>query len=274
MKRRTLIGAGLAAGTTALLPRAAHASQPLSVAADSPVHVLFVAAHPDDETLNTSVALPEHLAAGYDVHVLWLTNGGASTVRNILNGSGVTAWWGVRHDPAAEGYAPLSVTQFEAARVRESLNAVHVLRTGEPGSLTAHYAHLPDGGVTQADAQDAIRAVANTIPGPWRLKGHTDVADTHPDHLAAGRAMRALSKSDPGRFGDARYYVNPANWTNPKLPAHAWDLPNDAGIKARAINAVRCFGAWSPPTAYAIGMQSVTSMFAQLLATPKNLYHS
>lgn len=244
-----------------------------------PSPALFVAAHPDDETLAMGVAIAEHVAAGQDVHVLWLTAGTASGVRATLNGSGTSAWWGVQHDPAAEGYQPLSPATLGAARIEEGTAAVRCLAAGLPGTVTTHEAGLPDGAVTQAYAAGAILSVADAIaPGqPIRIKTHSHVVDDHPDHRAAGLAARALRTSDPGRFGDLRHYILPPYWSDSRLSqvSKAWDNPTDAGITARVRNAIRAYGAWSPALgSYAIGWHSVPDMLSTLDANPRCMQHT
>lgn len=240
---------------------------------------LFVAAHPDDETLAMGVAIAEHVAAGQDVHLLWLTRGEASGVLAEINGVGVLPWWGIQHQPAAEGYAPLDPAGLGAARIAEALVATRCLSAGLPGTLTPHEAGLPDGAVTVPDAQAAILDLADAIApgGPVRLKGHTHVSELepHPDHRAAGEALRALAQADPSRFGDVRHYLLPNHWSDPDLTlvAESTDQPANAGIAARAVNACRAFAAWAPPHSFAIGMHSVSSLFNTLMATPKCVYH-
>jgi LmbE family N-acetylglucosaminyl deacetylase len=237
---------------------------------------LFVAAHPDDEVLAMGVAIAEHVAAGQDVHVLWLTAGIGSVAQSHLNGTSTSTWWGVAHDPAAEGYATLTDAEFGAARIREAVNAVRCLATGLPGTLTAHEAGLT--APNQADAEAAILAVADAIaPGaPVRLKTHSPVVDNHPDHVAAGTAVQALHAADPVRFADPRYYILPPYWSDPRLSqvTEKWDLPTDAAIANRAKNACRAFASWSPPHTFAVGYHSVPSYFAAIDANPRCMYHS
>lgn len=239
---------------------------------------LFVAAHPDDETLMAGVAIAEHVAAGQDVHVLWLTRGTASGARATLNGDGVSSWWGVQHDPAAEGYSPLTPEEFGAARVREGTAAVRCLAAGLPGTVTIHEAGLQDGQVTQAAAYNAILTVADEIApgGPVRIKTHSHVVDDHADHRAAGAAARQLAAADPGRFGDRRHYVLPPYWSDSRLSqvTESWDLPTDTGISRRVRNAIRAYGAWQPQSgAYAIGWHSVPDMLTTLDANPRCMQH-
>lgn len=251
---------------------------PASAAAALPP-ALFIVAHQDDETLAAGVPLVEHLAAGQDVHVLFLTRGEASGVLPILNGTGASAWWGVLHDPVAEGYAPLGLPELVAAREQEARTALRALGSGLPGTLTIYQADLPDGGVTVAAAQAEILAVADAIApgGAVRLKTHSWVVDSHPDHLAAGQAARALKLSDPVRFGDVRYYIEPPYWSSPLLSqvTESWDTPGP-GVAVRVVNACRSYGAWSPSLgSYAIGYHSVYgSHFAPLLANVRSMVHS
>jgi LmbE family N-acetylglucosaminyl deacetylase len=236
---------------------------------------LWVVAHPDDETLAMGTAITEHVAAGQDVHVLWLTRGIGSSVHNVLNGAGVNAWWGLAHDPAAEGYTLLTEAEFGAARIREAGNAVRCLASGLPGTLTTHEAYLT--AVTPQDAESAILAVADTVaPGaPMWLKTHTPIVDNHPDHIAAGQAVQSLVAADPVRFANPRYYVLPPYWSDSRLSqvAEKWDYPTDTGITVRAKNACRAFAAWSPPYTYAIGYHSVPSYFAAIDSNPRCMYH-
>lgn len=262
--RRTILAGATGATIGAMLPRVAFA-------ATSPV--LFVAAHPDDETLGMGVAIAEH--AGQDVHVLLLTRGEASSVRQRLNGEwGAAPFWGVLHDPVGEGYEPLDPDAFGKARVNEAMTALRCLSTS---AIIVHEAVLPDGGLTKQSAQAAMLAVADLIaPGaPVRIKTHTHIVDNHPDHLAAGAAARQLKADNPARFSDLRQYILPTYWTDTRLSqvAETWDTPANSGIKARAINACRSYGAWAPPHAFAIGFHSSYNTFSQLIANPKCLYH-
>ncbi len=241
---------------------------------------LFVAAHPDDETLAMGVAVAEHVAAGRDVHVLWLTDGGNTSARTAINGGATSAWWGVPHLPEAEGYTPLDLAGVAAARVRESGNAVRCLAS--PGTLTTHRAGYVSESMTQtftqAEAQAAIVAVCDVIApgGAVQLKGHTWLVDNHPDHLAVGGAIKALAAADPARFANPRFYVLSTYFADPRLSqvADQFDLPTDAGITARVRNACRAYGAWAPAQGlYAVGYHSVAGLFDTLVTTPRSLVH-
>ncbi|MFB9849291.1 PIG-L deacetylase family protein [Micromonospora andamanensis] len=241
--------------------------------------VIFAAAHPDDETLAMSVAIAKHAAAGQAVHVLLLTDGEGSGVIGSLNGTTTSKWWGVRHVPSAEGYAPLTPADLAAARVRELTTALKSLFAGLPGSVTLHRAGLPDGGVTTSTARAAILSLADEIaPGAAvRIKGHSHAVDDHRDHIAIGQALVALSAEDPTRFSDRRHYILPHYWSDPRLSrvAYAWDMPGDASIAARARNACNSYRSWAPANGhYAIGYHSVPEMFDALTGNIRSMYHS
>lgn len=239
---------------------------------------LFICAHPDDELLAMGVAVAEHVAYGRDVHVLWLTDGGTTSARHAINGTSVSTWWGVPHDPDAEGYAPLTVEDVAAARIREATNSVRLLASGYPGTLTLHRAQLQDGALTQLAAEVAILDVCNAIAAgsPVHLKTHTWVVDNHPHHVTAGMAVKALAAADPSRFAGPRYYVLSQYWSDPRLTtvADTFDNPTDAGITQRVCNAALAYSAWAPQQGlFAVGHHSVSGLFNTLVAQPRCLVH-
>jgi LmbE family N-acetylglucosaminyl deacetylase len=229
---------------------------------------LFAFAHPDDETLAAGVAIAQHAAAGHEVHVLVLGRGQASNTLGYLNGEAVSAWWGVRHDPAAEGYAPLSAERFGRARVDECRRALDCLAGGRT-PVVLHEGGLPDGGYDPAAVEQNLRRVCDDIAPSW-LNGHSHLVDDHPDHVAVGWALRRLG------VGAVRHYVLPRYWSDARLArlGRAWQWPGRSSVAARVVNACRAYGAWAPPTSYAIGHHSVyRSMFTPLMASPRSVYH-
>lgn len=256
--------------------------------------VIFVAPHPDDETLGAGVSIAEHVAAGRDVRILAMTDGTGSGAIRKVNGEQWSPWWGVWHDLTAEGYQPLTPAEFGAARMRELISAVgclgvpahHVYRAsdllGEP---------VLDGSVTQDQARRAILALVATLdpaagnPGLW---GPSWLVDDNPDHIAVGQAIKALGVEDPVTYADRRHWVLPPYWQDARLGQIAgefYDVPNDIGaevaitIQRRARNACLAYRAWAPRQGmYAIGYHSVDGMFALMDGTtstnaPKCLIH-
>jgi LmbE family N-acetylglucosaminyl deacetylase len=237
--------------------------------------VIFVTPHPDDEVLGFSVQLYRHVAAGREVHVLALTNGSATRVVAELNGEVATPqWWRVRHNPTAEGYTPLTPEQVGTARLAEQRQACACVRVGAD---RIHHAGLQDGQVTAGQAKAAILALADQLgpdPGLW---APSFVVDNHPDHLAAGQAVKALGQQQPDRFWDRRYTVHRNYWSDPRLAQVGGGTiatPASTIERDRTINAARCYGAWAPRVgSYAIGQHSTPSLFAFALTNPKVMVH-
>jgi len=266
--RRSLLAAGIVVAlTTTIQPRPRVES-----AMGRPV--IFVVAHPDDETLGFGPQLRRHVVYDRDVHVLLLTRGEATRVREELNGERITPWWRVLHNPVVEGYAPLTQTDVGTARLAELVAAVGCM--GIPPDRV-HEARLPDGGVTVEAAKAAILELADTLPdtGLW---SHSYLVDNHPDHLAAGQAVRQLGEEQPTRFWDRRYMIEPQYWTDPRISQlpHPPSLADaaDADERDRTINACRAYGVWQPRSgAFAVGMHSVDRVFAAMQARPAAMVH-
>jgi LmbE family N-acetylglucosaminyl deacetylase len=272
--RRALLTAAAAVsaiGTQAGCERRSNAAPPAKfVPARSGRPWILVVPHPDDETLGAGVPVAEHIAAGRDVHILLLTRGMGSVARLQINGSHPSRWWGLAHNPAAEGYAPLTPDAFGLARRAELTTAVHAL-----GGAQVHEAQLGDEQVTVAQAKTAIAAlVASVGPNPGVYAPSWKV-DDNPDHRAAGQALRELAAERPAVYGDVAWYILPRYWSDPRLKqvASYWDAPTDRQISNRVRNACRAYAAWHPPYSYAIGYHSVDDMFGALDTNPRSLLH-
>lgn len=231
---------------------------------------ILVAPHPDDETLGAGVLVAEHVAADRDVHILLLTRGTSSVARLELNGSRTSRWWGVTHDPAADGYAPLTVDAFGQARYDELTTAVRALGGGQ-----VHEAGLTDGQVTVGQAKAAIAALVTSIGRDAGVYAPSYVVDDNPDHRAAGQALRELAAEQPAAYGDVGWYILPRYWSDARLKQVApyRDAPSNTQISDRVRNACRAYSAWHPPYSYAIGYHSVDDMFALVDTNPRALLH-
>lgn len=127
--------------------------------------LVIVAPHPDDETLGLGAMAAQLVAAGVDVQVVSVSDGGAAVPGATLSERKLLA----------------------RARHSELLEATKVLGVDEPRSLG-----LPDGHLT--DHEDRLtdsltQVLAGTAPGSWCAA--TWRGDGHPDHEAVGRAAAA-----------------------------------------------------------------------------------
>jgi len=239
-------------------------------------HSLFVWAHPDDDTLGGGAAIAAEKASGKKVFVIMVTDGEATGVRDLLNGSGTSSWAGYTHNPTAEDYAPLTQDDIKAARRREFETAMRTLQVDE-----FIYLSLPDGGVDTTSVQTAVENYAQTIVnqygGQIDLKGHTykTVAEDHPDHLAIGNALHNIAVDAPTWLRSSRYFI-------------LWELHGSSFIgltvarvnaigadAARVVMAGRAYEAWAPVQGmFAVGGHSVPEAFTALFSDPHGLYHS
>lgn len=175
--RRLAIALGLVFGFLLLLPSGSTAlTLPTGPA-------VFFTPHQDDETLSMGASIVQHVRAGRTVYVVLLTTGQNSWVHTLY--------------PSTE--------VFIAERDREFVAAVKAM--GAIPVIPAERA--VDGQLTVAFAESVMQQwIAKYPDGSFKTMSETDA---HPDHAAAGQALRATG------VVDARWYVKRTEWaTNPK----------------------------------------------------------
>ena len=175
--------------------------------------LLFVHAHPDDETINNGATIARYTAAGAQVSVLTCTLGEEGEI--------IGDRWsrlGVEHADQLGGY-----------RIGELTAALRALGVAEPRFLggagrwrDSGMAPAPSrGGRTRfvdADTDEAIGAVADVIAD---LRPHVvvtydpDGGYGHPDHIQAHRLTTAAIDATAGRWRVPKFY-----WT--VTSAHAF----------------------------------------------------
>ncbi|TDB72941.1 PIG-L family deacetylase, partial [Actinomadura sp. KC216] len=223
--------------------------------------------HQDDETLWMGQVIARHALAGREVHVVLVSNGASSGARAMVNGDADSNWWGGYHYPPREGYAPLSLGDFAAARTRELVAAcaqlgvpaerVHLGRADTPAPTTAD---LP-GTITAGWATQVLQSWAAHFAPEWSSVGHytTWWGDDHQDHAALGAALRTLNTQTPAAFGDARWLVKPEQRTAAGAGVYGLPPASAAAIVQMARRAGWCYRAWQPRAGcYAIGYHSVS----------------
>lgn len=280
--------------------------------------------HPDDELLSIWPYL-HYLASGYDVHIVFLTRGEVTAASLRLDGSQVCAWGNhaYTHNPAFEQYAVPTVEEIGLARLRESESAAGAMAmippsiAGQPGYVFTHDENLgtaygcdgcgsstaPWTETGVAKAQEVMRRYVELYPSSilWTMSP----TDAHPDHAAAGEALRRL-KGRPVMGADgnityvdgdpvlapalvnSRFFVSKLYWSTPlgspgsRLGEYCGWYPNiypdntktlarineyTAWIKAKVLS---CCTAWNPAQgSFAInGGHSVPSQFANCFGPP------
>lgn len=243
--------------------------------------VFFLSAHQDDETLWAGRIIAHHVLAGRDVHVVCMTTGENTGVRDQLNGVGVNGWWNQLHVPTAEGYTPLSLDDTADARDVEQGCAVAAL--GVPNPVVTPDCRPADGLLTVDFVRAYAESLADEWPGVdiWTHHPQDSFSAPHPDHVACGQAMAGLYHENGGAagpFGATRFFLRPelATSTAPVCSPHGsvYNVPSTylVEVEKRNLNATRCYGAWAPLRgSFAVGMHSVPGYF---VAAAVNLAHA
>lgn len=155
-----------------------------SMSASEAPRLLFVHAHPDDETLTTGGTIAHYIAAGADVHV-------------------VTCTLGEEGEVIGEQYAQLAVDaadQLGGYRISELTSALTALGVSEPNFLGGP-GHWRDSGMEGTKPRnqqrfvdaDMSEAVGELVAIIRRLRPHVvvtydpDGGYGHPDHIQAHR---------------------------------------------------------------------------------------
>jgi LmbE family N-acetylglucosaminyl deacetylase len=191
--------------------------------------LVIAAPHPDDETLGLGATIAQLVAAGVNVQVVSVSDGGA----------------------AHPGATPSDQMRMEATRQHELHRATGVLGVAPCVSLG-----LPDGQLADYEGRlaDLLVEILEGAPNrPWCAA--TWRGDGHPDHEAVGRAAAAAcARTDAVLL---EYPIWMWHWATPGDPAVPWDraysvpAPDWAALRKR--HAAQCFrsqfesSAGSPP---------------------------
>jgi LmbE family N-acetylglucosaminyl deacetylase len=214
--------------------------------------VFFYSPHPDDETLSAGLALTYYLAAGFDVHLVSMSQGDALGVANTINGLSTCSIpeHPYAHDPEQEGYAPLTVDVTGDHRILEARGALGAMGSISPypgvaatGRVHHHVEDLPtqwgcggcgsSTGLVTPEGIAAAKAVMLPYVQNYPNSFHYTMspADHHPDHAACGRALREIKADFPTLLGTPRFFVSRLYWaiTPPQDGVHyAQDLLAEA----------------------------------------------
>lgn len=181
-----------------------------------PARLLFVHAHPDDETLATGVAIAHHVAAGDDVHVLTCTLGEQGEVipRELahLDAEHEDTLGEFRRD---ELRGAMTTIGAHSVVLGEDRSAGRLSRWRDSGMAGTPSAQDPRAWVRSDDA-DAVAAVREVIESldpdlviTYDARGGYD----HPDHIrtheVTRQAIAAMAEgSRPALFGT----FTPRSW--------------------------------------------------------------
>lgn len=174
-----------------------------------PARLLFVHAHPDDETLATGVAIAHHVAAGDDVHVLTCTLGEQGEVipqeLAHLDAEHEDTLGEFRRD---ELRGAMTTIGAHSAVLGEDRAAGRLSRWRDSGMAGTPSAQDPRAwvGSDDAEAVAAVRAVIDGVAPDLVITYDARGGYDHPDHIrtheVTRRALSAMAEgSRPALFG-------------------------------------------------------------------------
>ena len=181
---------------------AQHAVPPMPVEGG---RLVVVAAHPDDETLGTGGFLQAARAAGADIELVVATDG-----------------------EAAFGAPSAELRQTRWLELRAALGQMGL------DDVPVHRLGLPDSGLAECH-EDLVAALTPLLRGahlalaPW-------TGDPHPDHTAAGAAVRAAAAAATHRWA---YPIWTLPWSTPQEQAIPWSHAAVFTLDAAAADAKR-----------------------------------
>lgn len=251
--------------------------------------VFLIEPHADDFLLSMGTAAAHYLGAGFKVHLLTMTRGGAGGVLDDLAGlaaDGVTpvtcGLHGYQHKPSREGYTAPAEADFGDLRLAESRAALGTIAAAVTnGGLVEHFCgELADGfggpwgspptAAGIAAAQAVIKQYVDTYANGTTFFHTMSPTDNHPDHAACGKALRNL-KNDPAysyTLSGSRFFVSRLYWGDADVIAEGTStFPATQSRKTEYDNAVRmaakAYAAWQPPHTLAVGYHQVINQFYQ-----------
>ena len=185
----------------------------------------LIAPHPDDETLGMGATMAMLCAAGVDVQVVSVSDGGA----------------------AYPGRSEAGRAELESVRRAELGRSLGLLGAGEPIRLG-----MPDGELSGHEHRltDRIAALLADF-GAGRWCAATWRGDGHPDHEAVGRAAAAAAAATGAVL--VEYPVWMWHWARPGDPAVPWSRARrvkvtDAALAVKRL-ATQCFASQIESTA-------------------------
>lgn len=211
---------------------------------NSDKHVVFYIPHQDDEALTFGVGIMNHIKAGFQVHVVLLTDGSASNVRKKMD---------------------MTPAEFTQARNKE-----FALSMKSMGVKTSNieYKGFKDSQLTVSQVESVIKTYEKKYPKA-RHKTFSYTDSGNHDHSNAGIALKNVQKSKI--TSDARYYVRRGD--SPKglrLTTERYNKVYNTNMKAvsKAYSVVDEKNGF-----YGIGRKSVKKSFESFDKLPLSRYH-
>ncbi len=198
---------------------------------DRALRLLFVHAHPDDETLATGVAIAHHVARGDDVHVLTCTLGEEGEVIPAplahLEGAAGDPLADHRREELRGAMEVLGVTHHLLGASADGRPTAY-RDSGMAGSAAAAHPRAW-AGVDLADAAASVRAVIDDLRPDVVVTYDSTGGYGHPDHVRTHDATcRAVASSADAPLLYA--VLTPLSWAVEDRLWLAEHVPTDRGL--------------------------------------------
>lgn len=213
--------------------------------------IVYAIPHQDDETLSMGASIRAHRAGGHDVHLLLLTSGAGSGVRQQIG---------------------LTRPAFTRARDVEFRSAAAAL--GVPADqVHLSRPNVPDGALSVQAAEDAIADFVEGHPGAWvKTYSHLSWPGRHVDHINTGQAAVNLLRA--GVLENLRQYVEPWQQSAFRAAHPSVRLSQTRSDSAGLFGALDEYAVVDKQAArYGIGYRSVRSAFNHVRGELSSWYH-
>lgn len=203
--------------------------------------VVFYSPHADDEVLSMGASILKSIDEKKEIIVVLLSKGQASSAFSSVN---------KRLDEV--NLPPISLEEFGEARVNEYKESL--LQLGVKKDNIFVY-NLPDGNFSSHEIEKIMAQFQEKFPNSQH---HTmTYLDPHPDHAAAGQALKNLK--DKGILNSAIYHLPIQEFEN--IEYQEEDRVSFFNRK-KYKKALDSYGIWSPNEGfYSIGQNSVSNYF-------------
>ncbi|MFD2131556.1 PIG-L family deacetylase [Pseudogracilibacillus auburnensis] len=212
---------------------------------------IFLVPHQDDELLTFGVAILDHLWNNYDVHLVLMTDGGASAANKVICDK--------------LGFE-LTIEQFVEARNNEFIRSAQILGVDQDN---IHFIEYKDGEITTDDVKNTILTFQEQYPNA-SFKA-TSYLDKNSSHAAVGEGLQQMY--DEGKVKDARFYMTFYQFGYEPIPETGYDNyhPHFQPLIEASADV---YNRWQPEFAwYAIGGHSVPMLLEKVKENPISRWH-
>lgn len=221
-------------------------------------NVIYYVPHQDDEIVSFGVSIIHQIMLGNHVHLVFYTDGSASSTIHHFNGNKVCPWHRINHDHAFDEQ------RFVAARNREMAWSSRCLGV-DPANM--HWRqHIKDGQFTVEQGISLIAEFEAKYPDAHHMS--FTYKDPHPDHANMGTALETMYKQEKVSF--ARFYIK-------TLQLDALDGVEEP-CKEQYLPflhaAQQAYKIYNPDAGmFAVGYHSVKETFDKQFIRPRSKYH-